>query len=352
MAQQVKPTWTTDGAHGVSISWVKSHRRSDEIAEVVGVAPIFVRAPSRTLVQRYLKQFRMTNAILRRENPSVVVVMQPPPLALAAVLGFARKNRSVVIGDLHSGVFFDRKWRWAHRWVLNRLKRYGGAIVPNSELKRICTDHGVTTFVSHGLVRELQHDHSTCIESVLPASADCDFVLVPLTYSRDEPVAELLAAARLTPEVTWVLTGRAPFEVRDKASNNVVFTGFVSNVEYRTLRHHASAVLALTKQPSTMQSAGYEAIATATPLVTVPHAVLRDYFGESALYSPLTPSALHNSVVRILDEKDVWGQRMSALRDEIIGTQHEPSEEIDSWISDLLACRGIFRTVKVSNYRA
>jgi hypothetical protein len=321
---------------GVSISWVRGHRRSREIAEVVGVQPHFVRSASRALPLRYLDQFRSTRAILSRDRPDVVVVMQPPPFALASVTAYARRHGTVVIGDLHSGVFLNPKWSWASKWVLKQLKRHGGAVVPNADLAALCRVAGVPVFVSHGWITPLEDKDQS-----LPAglAADSIFVLVPFTYSRDEPVVAVLAAASQTPSVVWVLTGRPPEEVRRRAPANVLFTGYVEDDQFQALQLHARAILALTTRPSTMQSAGYEAVASATPLITVKEPVLVDYFGEHAMYSGLESRELAQAVSTVVADNDHWRAQMTALRQQVRDSQGLVVEQIRHWAQESVTKR-------------
>lgn len=313
---------------GISISWITDHRRSHEIASIVGVKPYFVRSASKFLFFRYLAQHRRTKEILKATSPSVIVVMQPPPLALLSVIGYAKRNKTILLGDLHSGVFFDRKWSWTSNWVLKVLRRHGAAIVPNSDLASICTAANVQVFVSHGRLSNPTRPAETGISESLPEK----FLLVPFTYASDEPVNELFDAASLTPEITWVLTGNAPKRFKDLAPSNIIFTGFVSNDEYLEVRLKASAIFALTKRESTMQSAGYEALASTTPLVTVPTRVLKSYFEEGALYTELEPSELAKAAKQVLSEESTWKERISARRSEIEALQHLPAEQIRKWL--------------------
>lgn len=309
----------------ISISWVSGHRRSVEIARVAQVSHHFVKSKKRFLPFRYLAQHLETLRILKKEQPTLVVVMQPPPLALFSVLASRHTRRAVIVGDLHSGVFFDPKWSWAKNWVLRTLRRRGFAIVPNDDLAEICARADTKVIVCHGYLEVPQHHHEDCQAAVLPSRP---FVMVPFAYSRDEPVADVLHAAALTPEVDWVLTGKAPAELRAQASENVFFPGFVSASEYQTLRHHTHAILALTTQESTMQSAGYEAIAGGTPLITVPTRVLRDYFEDGAIYTELDSAALASAVREVLAKNELWRSRMQEQRKKIMQRQDEPQKRI------------------------
>jgi glycosyltransferase involved in cell wall biosynthesis len=320
----------SDMTTGISISWISSHRRSREIAHVVGVQPYFVRGASRLLPVRYLRQHLETRRLLKSHRPNVVVVMQPPPLALIAIAGYARRHGTLVIGDLHSGVFMDKKWAWASPWVLGVLRRRGGAVVPNADLAAICRKAGVQTFVSHGWITPLE-DKGQQLPPAL-SGGNPPFVLIPFTYASDEPVDEVLAAAERVPSVTWVLTGRPPEAVVEKAPANVAFPGFVSDEEFQALLLNARAVLALTTRKSTMQSAGYEAVASATPLVTVNEPVLRDYFGEAAVYTGLEAMNIAASVQHVLSNQDSRREAMRALQSEVVRTQGSTADAIRAWV--------------------
>lgn len=318
---------------GISISWFHEHRRSREVAEVVGVDPFFIRSDRKFLPLRYIDQYLMTRRVLAEQKPACLVVMQPPPVALLAVLPYVTKHQAVLIGDLHSGVFFDRKWRWTAKWVLHRLRRHGGAIVPNGDLAEFCREAGVDAFVCHGLVKPLERTGASRVSDLVPHS---EYVLVPFTYASDEPVAELLDAARLRPEIRWVLTGKAPRAVRSEAPKNVLFTGFVSRDDYAALRLSATAILALTTRDSTMQSAGYEAIASGTPLVTVSTRVLRQYFEDGAEYVENTAESIARGTARVLSSAAEYRARMIARRGEIMVEQEAVRGEISGWLNKTL----------------
>lgn len=314
---------------GVSISWVGAHRRSVEIATVVGAEAYFIRSRSRTLVLRYFRQYIETRRLLKRLRPAFVIVMQPPVLALAAVAFQTKRTRSLIIGDLHSGTFFDAKWRWASKWVLGTLRRRGGAIVPNADLAEICMAAGVKVFVNHGWIEPLANDGQR-----LPAALPTDrpFVLVPFTYASDEPVRQVIAAAAKVPDVTWVLTGNAPRTYVRMAPKNVFFSGFVPQEQFEALRLRASAILALTNRPSTMQSAGYEAVSSATPLITVAEPVLQAYFGDCAYYASLSAEALADAVQTVVDDNEVWKERIESLQNDVVTRQPDEAALVRQWI--------------------
>lgn len=309
--------------NGISISWISHHRRSAELGIGLGLEAYFVRGTKNNILLRYLQQWLETRKILTSVNPFVVLVMQPPPIALLCVALHTNSNRTAIIGDLHTGAFDDPRWRWSTNLVLKILKTRGFAIVPNKELAHRCSDFGLEVHVCHGLIVNLKNggveaSRETAIQRTARAQ-----VLVPLTYSFDEPVREILDAASDTPEIDWTLTGAAPTDVRLNSPANVRFSGFVSKDEYQTLRQQADVIVALTTLESTMQSAGYEALAAATPLVTSPSRVLREYFEDSAIYASADAHHIAASVREAISNNANWRLLMGIRREQHQATQQD-----------------------------
>lgn len=281
------------------VNWIGYHGRSDDLASQLPARDVYVTGGEGNRIVRYLRQWRETRRVVKASNASVIFVMQPPVPALWAVRSAARKD-ALIIGDLHTGVFTDRKWSWAARGILRSLRRRNGAvIVTNESLARRCRAEGTTTYVLDDAVprRVGTAPANTKSDSLTDLKPD-NYVLVPLAYASDEPLKEILAAAKEDANRTWVLTGRAPDPIRRSAPTNVRFSGFVSNDDYNWLAANAGAILACTDEEDTMQRAGYEAVCWERPLVTSNMAVLTEYFGDSAEYADPTSASILQAMQR------------------------------------------------------
>jgi hypothetical protein len=304
--------------HVVFISWTAFHGRSRDLAELLPATSYFIRSTGPAPL-RYLRQWRDTARVLRRERPDVVVVMQPPVVALLAVRAAARGAR--LIGDLHSGVFLDPRWTWATALTLRLLRGANAALVTNGPLADRARAAGVETFVVHDPVFDGARPTAAPEAEAVAALVDAgDYLLVPLSYANDEPLDAILEAAGRTPDLRWVLTGRAPAALRASAPSNIVFPGFVSAGDYQVLFDRAAVVLALTDRPLTMQRVGYEAMIGGRPLVTSDSAVLRDYFGDAAVYVASTAESLAGGARRALADRDGLGARIRVRK------QHQMAE--------------------------
>lgn len=315
----------------IFLSWIDFHGRSAGIARDLDIRTVFVGGGQGNLLRRYARQWNATRRVLRELKPDTVLLMLPPVVALVCVrlttLGGVR-----IVGDLHTGVFTDPKWRWAVGLTMRLLGVRGAAIVTNEVLASRVRSHGQTALVLHDLIDESVVDDGAPLpdglESTLRASEK--WVLVPLAYAHDEPLNEILGAAEATPEITWVLTGRAPKDFRERAPRNVLFTGFVSNEDYARLLTRCSAVAALTVEEHTMQRAGYEAISNAKALMTTPMAVLREFFEDAAIYADPTVRGLSEAARGVLADREVLEARMAAKRIERKNDQSVAVERLRS----------------------
>lgn len=288
---------------GIFISWTRENGRTRDLASELGLEAVHIYSSGRFgLPGRYVRQARETRRVLRERAPKRVALMLPPAPALLALLGRLRPGAGLVV-DAHTGFFLDPKWRWAAGWSLRLVRRMGAtAIVTNDHLRDLCSAAGVRAIVLQDPI--LEH---------APA-ASAGHVLCPLSYANDEPVDEILEAARSTPEIDWVLTGRAPEAVRERAPANVRFSGFVDDAEYARLLTTAGAVAALTTRPHTMQRAGYEAFHEAVPQLTSDFPELRGFYEDSARYADPDPASIASELRALLRERERFVERTLEVR--------------------------------------
>jgi hypothetical protein len=220
---------------------------------------------------------------------------------------------------------------WATNHTLRVLRRRGLAIVTNQELKKTVQSTGCAALALHDLVEVRDQDLSPFGDPTLASLGEAGFVLVPLAYAHDEPLDELLAAARSTPDLCWVFTGRPPATVQRSASMNVVFPGFVSNEDFFRAISRARVVVAMTKNENTMQRAAYEALSYGRPLVTSKTRVLSEYFDGAAEVVTPTADGIVTGVRQALADADAT-QRMAALRTRRIAEQQDSLDLLRLWI--------------------
>lgn len=317
---------------GVFISWVKYHGRSEDLSAALGMPALYVTSQRSSLLLRYLSQSRKTWAQLRALRPRVIVVMQPPAVAMVPVLLYASLTRARVVADLHTGAVIGRRWGWSLRPLLLLLRRRHAAVVTNADLARLCRARGVTTFVVDDLPYGPSFDLHASPPPAFQVSSE-EYVLVPLSYADDEPLAELMAAARACRDYTFIFTGRAPANLKESAPRNVNFAGYVTNEEYIRLVMGCAAIAALTTRPATMQRAGYEALVAGKPLVTSGHSVLRNYFGDAATYSSIDHSDLDSAFREALSNGSRLRAEMVTLKAVRTTEAQVAVSALDAWLA-------------------
>jgi glycosyltransferase involved in cell wall biosynthesis len=144
------------------------------------------------------------------------------------------------------------------------------------------------------------------------------FVLMPASFSGDEPIHVVLGAAAQLPHLTFVLTGNVAVANRkhDLRSwpRNVVLPGFLPAAELDWLLAHASAVLALTVHSDIELSAGNEALGFGRPLVASDSLVSRQLFGEYAvLVDPRSIDSLKQGIELVM-QQPVSESRIESFR--------------------------------------
>ncbi|MCQ1951079.1 glycosyltransferase [Arthrobacter sp. zg-Y859] len=250
--------------------------------------------------------------------------MLPPfPLLLIAAL-YAKLHRCALIADMHTGAFNDPRWKWSLPLTL-RLLRGRTAVVTNSFLANLCEDKGVRAVVLHDVIE-------VCGAGERHFQGNA--VLCPVSYANDEPIEEIMEAARLTPELEWILTGNAPRNVQMSAPTNVTFTGFVSDDSFVQRMEEAGVVLALTTRPHTMQRAGYEALSFGVPQVTSDFPVLREFLSEAASYTDLTGTEIARSVKNVLERRSEITSAVVRIREERMAEQQNQLKRLAASIED------------------
>jgi len=302
------------GRRWIFITWYPYCRRSDALGEQLG-APSFLvhylrfKAPLLAPF-KYVLQTLKTIWILLRERPDGVLVANPPVVApLVIWLG------SLVLGyrfivDAHSGAFQHRRWSWSLPLQSFLARRALATIVTNRHM----ADQVRSWRGSVEMVQDLALD----LGSVRTTSTPGNFhVVYVCTYSVDEPVEEVVEAARNLPDIRFSVTGDpsyAPRGFRESLPPNVRLTGFVPDADYLALLRGADAILALTREDHTMQRGGYEAVALEKPLITSNWPLLREVFSRGTVHVDNSRESITAAIRRIQANPAAFREEMTVLR--------------------------------------
>jgi hypothetical protein len=289
------------------------------VAELIGADVHIVtvgRHGQRALVPlRYAVQAAATAWQLLRRRPRVVVAMCPPLALGLLVLAYAKATGAAMAVDAHTAAIV-RGGRI--RRSIRFFDRRGCVLI-------VAGDHIAGHLAANGLRRPSAiHDPMPALSPTkAPTSGQ---VVVPLGWAPDEPIGDVLGAARRLPEHTFVLTGRPKGEWAEaELPPNVQRVGLLPKADYDRLVRQAGVVVALTTRPFTMLRAGYEAVQARVPVVVSDTPTLRDYFGAAAVF--VGPS-LAEAVTDALARRDELTSALDSLASEHAQRQQEAVAEL------------------------
>lgn len=324
------------------VSWAESCSRSDNTARELGgrshmvYLPEYGSKPS-TILLKYLGQWRMTSRILREERPDAVFVMTPPVFAALPAFWYAWRTGARVVLDAHTAAFLHPRWR--HLQWLQRLlcRRAATTLVHNEHQARIVERMG-----AHATIVP---DVPAVYGRVEPfAKPDAPVVAVVCSFNYDEPIAEILEAARAVPEVRFFMTGDPKFlsaELKARIPANVTLTGFLSVEAYGGLISGADAVMTLTTRDHTMLRAAYEAIYQGTPVVVSDWGLLREAFDEGALHVNNTPGGIAAAVRTVAANGKALREGAARLRARKLARWAQTKSAITARLASASAARAL-----------
>lgn len=268
------------------VAWTPIPGRQTEIARALGgEAAIFYRlgsAPKWAVPVRYAVSLAETALYLVRRRPRAVIATNPPifPGWLAHLYG--RLAGAPVLLDSHPGGFglqgdrLSARLQGLHRRLVPRV---AATLVTEPDLAARVEGWGGRAAILHEAPPAWERPGG------LPHRPTGRFtVLFVCVFQRDEPVADVLAAARALPDVRFRITGDE--RLRDPAlaaaaPDNVEWTGFLGPEEYRLALGDADVVMVLTTEPASVVRGGYEAVWAERPLIVSDWPVLRDVFPDA-----------------------------------------------------------------------
>jgi glycosyltransferase involved in cell wall biosynthesis len=261
---------------------------------------------------KYVMQAFKSWSILRDARPDTVFVQNPPLFAPLAVWMYCGLKGIPMILDSHTGVFLEPKWRWLgflHGFLVRRVRV---SMVTNDHLGGMVEAWGGRYFVFPDVPTEFP-DAGTIDDK--PGN----LVLVVNSFSYDEPLDQVIEAARALPDVSFAVTGdvrRCPQELLDQKPDNVRYTGFVSRSDYVSLLNSADAAVVLTNENYTMQRGAYEAMSLGVPIVTSDWPLLRDTFFKGTCHTDNTAASIVEALQTILSDKAGYRSAIAELKRE------------------------------------
>lgn len=249
---------------------------------------------------------------LLRERPSIVFASNPPTMAPLVVWMYCLLFRARFCMDVHTSAFDRVRWQRLMWLTIFLGRRAIWAATTNEELTNRLNAAGVKGVVVEDIPFQMPEAGYSVDRKRFCVAAVCSF-------DADEPIVEIVEAARLLPEVQFYVTGntkKAPRILLDTKPDNLVFTGFLSNDDYAGLLRSSQAILVLTKHDFTMQRGGSEAITVMRPLITSDFPVLRKIFYKGTVHVDNSPQGIAAGIRAVQQDYDRYRREIGELYNE------------------------------------
>lgn len=298
------------------ITWYPYCRRSDAIAAALGgtshlIHYLSFKRPLQAPV-KYLLQTAVTWRVLRHERPDLVLVAVPPIFAALPVWLYARRSGARIVVDAHTGIFEHTRWQWLMPLTRAVLARVDVVVVTGEHLRQQVAAWGVPVVVIGDVPVEFGPGRP-------PAPCNAPRIVVVNTFSIDEPVDAVLAAASQLSEARFFVTGDLRYARTawlNERPANLTFTGFLPEEDYAGLLRAADVVVVLTTYDHTMQRGAYEALALGKPLVTSDWSLLRATFSRGTIHVRNESTDIARGIRRALAEPQRLSTEMRSLKRE------------------------------------
>lgn len=302
----------------VFFAWTAYQRRAETMQPFFGYSLYHLPPPLAKAWMKplgYFVQFWQMMTIIRRKNADVVWIQLPPTIILHMlyIWNLLNKGRYQIIVDCHNRTF---RAPWISMpGTIKLLNLSKIVLVHNQEIKQTAISVGID---QKRLVVLEDPPAIINITSNSPCTETAT-ILVPCSFNPDEPISELIAAARGAPEITFLVTGNLE-KAREKgfvdnSPENVVWTGFVPTAEYEKMLSSSTVVLGLTNIEGIQLSVASEAIGAGKAMVLSDTTILRAMFGQAALFTRHDPASMIAACREAVARCAELSENSSVLRD-------------------------------------
>jgi glycosyltransferase involved in cell wall biosynthesis len=304
----------------IFISWFAFSSRNDNLAKYLN-ANLYhmghyekhrlVWAPLKYSIASFKTLF-----ILAKEKPDVIFIQNPPIFAVLITWFYCIFNKSKYVVDTHSSAFTRRRWiffQWLYRFL---SKRALVNILHNEPLAHRVAGWQAPSITLTDPPPQSDTEHS------FPYQQGFNVVFV-CSYSEDEPVHEVVKAARSCPNINFFITGKikhAPKELMRNLPKNIILTDFLQQNDYLALLKDSDTVISLTYDNFTMQCGAYEAMAFEKPIVTSDWPVLKKYFSKGTVHIDNTAESIVKAIYKIKNNYTYYHKQIAILRKERVVT--------------------------------
>ena len=314
------------------IVWYTHARRAETLSRELQAKLTFIyearlRTPWLSPL-RYLVQCWKTWRLLERERPAFVIIQSPPifaPLAVALWCKLRGRRQVSYILDCHPSTFYNRRWRWAFPLLRLLARKAVVSLLCNEDAQHFLSRWQANyIFLPDGL------PDLRAASQEIPVQGEKNIAVIS-AFAHDEPVDTLFQAARLTPDVTFYLTGRTdgmPGELLASKPDNIVLTGFLRGSTYNGLLQNVQGIMILAVMITTLSCGAFEALSLAKPSIVSDLPEQRRWFSNGFIMVENAPEDIAQAVTTLLTEHTVYTEKAELLRTEYIAARRPKLEKL------------------------
>ena len=263
----------------------------------------------------YILKAWKTLMLFLHEQPQAIWVQLPPtPLLHVAHLYKVFFNHQVrIIADCHNATFRPPWVTFPGTVAL--LNRCDLVLIHNDSVKEQAMVNGVDCENLYVL-----EDPPAVVENniVHQELFTHPWILCPCSFNQDEPIQAIFDAARLAPEITFILTGKTSrakgIHNLSNIPSNVNLPGFLPKSEFDSLLWNTDVILGLTKLDGIQLSVANEAVGAGKPMVLANTKILQKLFHKGAIYvNALEPQSIAQGCKEALLKQDELIQGINEL---------------------------------------
>lgn len=312
---------TMETKKSVFIVWKKYQRRVEVLAPYLEIDHFYFyhswEVKSKTLkAVSYIPKTVNTLKCLFKNKPSLVFVQFPPTPALYSVALYSWLTGASYVSDCHIGV---TNTRWLNWLFAKKILAKGQVIVHNAHLvQRVEESLKISPWVVRDGIAKKQIDgisRKNLFDSF--AISPKQYVLFPCSFDKDEPLQEVFDAARLLPEIKFLMTWhveKLSKEMQKNVPPNIVLTGFLEIDDFNQIFTNAGVALVLTKHEGVQLSGMQEAMAFEIPAVVSDLKTTRFLYKDSPVYATNDPESIAHGIKYAFQHRSKLEEQMRKLR--------------------------------------
>ena len=301
----------------VYIVWFPFSAPSESMANHVGAKAyhihFFKKRRKITAPIKYLLASFKTIYVLLKERPDIIFVMNPPIFPVLIVWLYCCLGRSNFVVDTHSGIFTASPWKYFLPLYKFLSRRALMNMVHNEpQAREVAGWNAPSIVLEPGPIQ-------TTNNRVYQFKPGFNVVIIS-SYDGDEPIFEVIEAAKQLPNVNFYITGsiqRAPKDLAKHISANVVLTDFLAREDFLALLKGCDIATCLTTADNTQQWGALEALELERPIITSNWQVLREYFKRGTVHVNNTSGSIINAIELIRNNHSYYLKEIKSLRKEI-----------------------------------